>query len=171
MDKSKPKRLSSAKKRIIFIVAAVIFVAMIVTIVYLLIKLKTPEKNSKDKRPTVVTSQNAEAVKATMDEPVPDGSYRVVMKTAWTFKGDTSDAYVENSKTNTRTVYFDVFLADSNELVYSSPYIPVGEKLQGFNLDADLEPGSYNGIVTYHLVDDDKEEVSNLSVSVTFEVK
>jgi hypothetical protein len=102
---------------------------------------------------------------------VEDGSYHVSMNTNWTFQNDGSDAFVENSADNTRTIYFDVLLADTEELLYSSPYIPVGESIQNFALEATLDKGSYNGIVAYHLVDDTHTEVSSLSVRVTFEVK
>jgi uncharacterized protein (UPF0333 family) len=171
MEKSIQKKPELNKKLLISISVSGIIVALVVVVIILLVERYTSKLSIKSKRPTVVTSQNAEEVKTLMDEPVPDGSYRVRMNTDWTFDGNISNAYVENAKTNTRTVYFDVFLADSKELVYSSPYMPVGEKIQGFSLDADIEPGSYNGIVTYHLVDEDENEVSNLSVSVTFKVK
>lgn len=172
MEKQKTRtaaKLSPTAKRVIIIGAAVVFVAMAITIIILI--TRSGETSPKDERPTVVSQGNAEEVKASMDEPVQDGYYQVTMNTSWTFEGKASDAYVENVTNNTRTVYFDVFRSDTNELVYSSPYIPVGEKIKGFALDADLEPGSYDGLVTYHLVDDNNEEVSNLSVTVTFEVK
>lgn len=171
MEKITPKKQVFNKKRLIIIALSVTFIVMLATIIYLLIRLNTPKQSKKNQRPTVVTSANAEQVRTLMDEPVEDGSYHVLMNTTWTFKGKSSNAYVENAQDNTRTVYFDVFIANTNELVYSSPYIPVGEKLQGFTLDADLEPGNYNGLVTYHLVDENMEEVSNLSIKVTFEIK
>jgi flagellar basal body-associated protein FliL len=171
MEKITPKKQVFNKKRLIIIALSVTFIVMLATIIFLLIRLNAPKQSKKNQRPTVVTSGNAEQVKNLMDKPVEDGSYRVVMNIDWTFKGNASNAYVENAKDNTRTVYFDVFIAETKELVYSSPYIPVGEKLQGFTLDADLEPGNYNGLVTYHLVDDNMEEVSDLSIKVTFEIK
>ena len=163
----------SLKTGIIISVASVVFIAMAATIVYLLIEQgssKDEKITKKDNRPTVVSEENVDEVIAAMDEPVPDGSYEVSMNTKWSFDGDSSNAYVENSVNNTRTVYFDVTLADTGELVYSSPYIPVGEKVEKFALSTDLPSGAYDAVVTYHLVDDDKEEVSNLSVSVAFQV-
>lgn len=171
MEKNSSVKPSSAakKKRLIIIGVSVVFLAMAAVIIFLL--TRTDAKQPKDERPTVVSQGNAEEVKATMDDPVEDGYYQITMNTEWTFDGKTSNAYVENSKNNNRTVYFDVFRADTNDLVYSSPYIPVGEKIQNFKLDADLAPGNYDGLVTYHLVDENNEEVSDLSVTVTFEVK
>ncbi len=160
-------------KRILLIVIPVVVLAAAV-VVFLLTrpdKAGTDTPQATDDRPTVVSSDNAQSVMDSIDKPVEDGSYQVTMNLTWVFDGESSDAYVENSRNNTRTVYFDVFRADTNELVYSSPYIPVGEKLSGFALDTQLEPGSYNGLVTYHLVDDDHNEVSSLSVTVKLDVK
>jgi uncharacterized Fe-S cluster-containing protein len=170
MKTSEPKK--STMRRLIIIGASVVFVAMAAIIIYLLTRSgDAAKKVVKDDRPTVVTSQNSDQIKANIDKPVEDGYYEVGMNTTWTFDGKTSDAFVENSKNNNRTVYFDVFRSDTKELVYSSPYIPVGDKIQNFALTADLEPGSYDGLVTYHLVDENNEEVSNLSVAVTLTVK
>lgn len=176
MKKKTTKKAKLSLKAIIFISAAsVIFIAMAATIIYLLF-FKSDKQDDKaftkeDDRPTVVTEDNVDEVVAAANEPVQDGSYEISMNTEWTFSGDSSDAYVGNSVNNTRTVYFDVTLADTDELVYSSPYIPVGSKVSNFALDSDLDPDTYDAIVTYHLVDDNKEEVSNLAVSVSFQVK
>ena len=167
---SRKKAGLSLKTGIIITVLSVVFIAMAGTIIYLLVTEDDSSNKKKDERPTVVTEKNVKEVVDAMNEPVEDGSYEVSMNTKWTFDKNSSNAYVENSINNTRTVYFDVTLADTEELVYSSPYIPVGEKVEGFALDTKLEPGAYKALVTYHLVDDDKEEVSNLAVTVTFQV-
>ena len=168
MKKNSPKKKKlSLKARIAIGVTAVVIVGLIATIAYLLLH---KDKDINNDRPTVVTSDNVDEVIAAMDEPVADGSYEISMNTEWTFNGTTSNAYVANSTDNTRTVYFDVTLADTGELVYSSPYLPVGSQIKEFALDTKLNSGAYDGIVTYHLVDDKKEEVSNLSVTVTFQV-
>lgn len=157
---------------IVLIVVLVVVLAAVVTFFYLITHQKNIDvTESADGRATVVSSDNAQAVKAAMEKPVEDGSYQVTMNLAWVFDGKSSNAYVENSKDNTRTVYFDVFRADTKELVFSSPYIPVGEKMKGFVLDKALPQGSYNGLVTYHLVDDDHKEISTLSVTITMQVK
>ncbi len=161
------KQKMSVKARIAIGVTVVVILGLIATIVYLVLP---KDSDKKDNRPTVVTEQNVEEVIEAMDKPVTDGYYEVSMNTKWTFDGGSSNAFVENATSNTRTVYFDVTLADTGELVYSSPYIPVGSKIENFALDAKLNPGAYNGIVTYHLVDDNHEEVSNLAVTVSFQV-
>ena len=102
-----------------------------------------------------------------------DGYYETRMNVEWKFpnsKTESTNAYVENSPNNKRTVYFDLTLADTNELIYSSPFIPVGVRLEKFKLDAEVPAGEYTGIVTYHLVDDDYRELTTVSVSVTLRI-
>lgn len=158
------------KKKIQVTITVVVFSLLIAVIIYLLF-FKDKDNNDKDTRPMVVTEDNVDDVINAMDKPVKDGYYDVTMSTKWVFDGNSSDAYVENSKSNTRTVYFDVNLSDTKELVYSSPYIPVGKKMKGFALKSKLAPGAYDAYVTYHLVDDNNKEVSSLSVNITFQVK
>jgi len=171
MKKNSTKKALALKTRIIIIFTSVAFIALASVVVYLLFYINNnKEEEKKDTRPTVATEDNIDEVIDAMDEPVEDGYYEVTMNTSWNFKDGSSNAFVENSINNKRTVYFDVTLSDTGELVYSSPYIPVGEKIQNFDLDTNLASGSYNALVTYHLVDENNEEVSNLSVTVTFQV-
>jgi hypothetical protein len=125
-------------------------------------------------RGTVVNEDNVEEVLEKMKEPVQDGYYRMRMNNDWTFPaGDkpSTNAYVENADTNTRTVYIDVFRDDTEELVYSSPFIPVGAKIEKFALDAKLPKGEYAATATYHLVDDNHNEITTASVAVTLRVE
>jgi type II secretory pathway pseudopilin PulG len=124
-------------------------------------------------RGTVATSENVKDLQAEASKPVEDGYYESKMNTDWDFPSGTqpsTNAYVENSVNNKRTVYFDLTLADTKELVYSSPYIPVGAKLDKFKLDKALPAGKYAGVVTYHLVDDNHQELTTVSVSVNLTI-
>jgi len=58
----------------------------------------------------------------------------------------------------------------TNELLYSSPYIPVGSILEEITLVKELPAGDYDTIVKYHLVDDDMKELSTVSVSVKLHI-
>jgi hypothetical protein len=79
------------------------------------------------------------------------------MSMTWTFADGTSesnDAIVVNSKNNTYPFYFDVTLNDTDELIYSSPVVPVGSQLANIKLDKDLDPGEYKATVMYSLLED-----------------
>ena len=124
-------------------------------------------------RGIVVMPDNVEELLAQQEVPVEDGHYRSRMNTDWVFPGSggpSANAYVENPAGNTRTVFFDLFLQDTMELVYTSPFIPVGAKLENFALDAHVPAGRYRGIVTYRLVDDNFEEITTVSVAVNLHI-
>lgn len=159
---------------IIIILLALLLTAVIVMMVLLLRDKPQTQENvdaGSGTKGTIVTQDNAGEL--VMDEGVaPDGYYNVSMSIDWHFKdGVTKDAKIANKTTNTRTVYFDLLTEDTEDLVYSSPYIPVGESMQGFILDKELAPGTYDMIVRYYLVDDDNMEVSNVSVGITIYVE
>lgn len=124
-------------------------------------------------RGTLVTPENVQELIAAEPETNTDEAYTVAMSVDWDFEDGAStsrNAYVQNHVSNSRTVYFDLVMADTLELVYSSPYIPVGSTLRDFALDKDLEAGDYLAIVEYHLVDDDHNELSTVSVTVNLHI-
>lgn len=126
-----------------------------------------------DGRATVITEDNVDEVIQSMNEPPTDTSYTVSMTNEWTFADGTAEAedfYVKNTEINSRTVYFDLQLQETGEVIYSSPYIPVGEYMNTITLDKDLDAGDYIVIMTYHLVDDDHAELTTVSVAVEIHI-
>lgn len=124
-------------------------------------------------RGIVATPENIEEIISGMGEPVQDGYYVTKMNLEWLFDRwdvPSKNAYVENSIDNTRTVYFDLFIDYTEELVYSSPFIPVGSKLEGITIDKELPEGEYAATVTYHLVDDDYNDLTDVSVAVKLKI-
>jgi hypothetical protein len=95
------------------------------------------------------------------------------MNVDWTFDAwdaPSRNAYVANSENNKRTVYFTVSLAETNEIVYTSPDIPVGSQLTNFALDRNPGAGEHAAVVTYRLLDDEGNELSNVAVSVILRI-
>lgn len=161
---------SPKKKKSTYVIIGVLLILIIALgiIIYLLFP-----REEEDDRSMIVTEDNVEEIQEQMEKAAEDAYYETSMTTDWTFengKAKSQDAFVENPSSNTRTVYFDVNLADSDDLVYSSPYIPVGKSLKGFSLSKKLKKGDYPAVVTYHLVDDDNEEVADVSVGVTLHI-
>lgn len=164
-------------------VAAVIIITVLVVVIVSLLQ-REPEVIVEHERiivepnvggkGTLVTEDNLAEVLEELKKPVEDGSYSVKMNMNWHFPSSTEEstnAYVANSTRNKRTVYFDVILTGSNELVYSSPYLEVGAEISGFALDAALEAGEYEATVIYHLVDDDYNEITTASVIVVLTIE
>lgn len=160
---------------IVLILAVVIIGSLVGVIIYL---LNRPDEASEPKveMSNVVTPDNVEDVVNQMEteEKVPVGSYEVSMNTEWVFPDGNSastNAFVENSTANTNTVYFVVTLDGSGEEIYRSPYLMVGSHIENFQLDTALAKGTYNAIITYHLVDDDYNDLRSVSMYMTITIE
>ncbi len=161
---------------VIVIISAVVVIAVLVGVIIYLLNRPDGANEPKVDMSNVVTPDNVEEVvqKMETEEKVPVGSYEVSMNTEWVFPDGNSastNAYVENSTANTNTVYFVVTLDDSKEEIYRSPYLMVGSHIENFKLDTALEKGTYNAIITYHLVDDDYNDLRSVSMYMTITVE
>ena len=177
---SEPKKEASegkAKKKVpASAVIAVVAVAVIAVLVVVILHLLNPNDDNPPAggEGVFVTEDNVDEVIDSMNEPISDASYTANMSNDWTFENGQAEAegfYVKNSESNSRTVYFTLQLADTNEQIYSSPYIPVGGEMTSLTLDKDLEAGDYNVVMTYHLVDDERTELTTVSVAVAIHIK
>lgn len=156
---------------IIAVVAVIVVIVLAVVLIFVLTK-KEPQAEIGG-RGTIVTDDNVQEIIESMNERNTDASYTVTMTNEWIFEDGGASAenfYVENAENNSRTVYFELLLADTNEVIYSSPYIPVGEAMNTFTLDKKLDAGDYDVIMVYHLVDDDKAELTTVSVAVEIHI-
>ena len=168
-----PVKKSNKKLSILGIASTTIVIFLIVIIILLLKRNDKPEISSLGSHSTLVTTENIDEVEAKIEKVSADDSYRATMSVDWTFENGTAkstDAYVENSITNSRTIYFDVNLSSTNELIYSSPYLPLGSKLNNITLIKNLDAGDYPALVTYYLVDDDQNVIANVSLAITVHV-
>ncbi len=105
----------------------------------------------------IVDEENASSIYEQMRQEVAEGMFECDMSYEWTFKdgkSSSSDAYVANSPNNTHPIYFDVYIKDTDELIYSSPVLPVGTQWTDFKLDKPLEAGSYKCVCMYNLLKD-----------------
>ena len=160
---------------IVIVIAAVVICALIGVIVYL---LNRPAETAEPEvvYDNVITPDNVEEVVDQMEaeEKVPVGSYEVSMNMDWVFPdGNTAstNAFVENSTANTNTVYFTLTKKDGGEQIYRSPYLTVGSHIENFKLDTALAKGTYDVIITYHLVDDDFNDLRSVSMYMTITVE
>jgi len=179
-NETETAKKSSNAGKIIIIVAALIIIALLAVIVVLLLKgKKEPEAKRDDvaARGTVVNQSNAEQVVDDMvlTPYVEPGYYEASMTNVWHFADGESvseDAYVANVEGNTNDVYFDVFLAtDEENPIIESPVIPRGAEMEEIKLDKDLDAGTYDCVMIYHLIGENQETVSTLRVGITIIVE
>ena len=169
------------RKNIIVIVAFVVLIAALAACIVLLLTRQKEEPAQVSESPVrsnvldrgVVDEDNAGEIMDEMSEKVSKGMFECKMTTAWTFddgKSESPNAYVANVENNLYTLYFDVYEETTNELLYSSPMLPVGTELKNFKLDKELPAGEYDAVVMYTMVDENLEEVSNVGFKVTITV-
>lgn len=170
--------------RTIVIVGSLVFVALVGVIVALVVVLMNRgerivyvETDSEPQQRTrVISDDNVEAMVEDLvrEPPTPLGYYEVSMNTNWYFPdGDSPsrNAFVENVRNNTHDVYFDVQMRDTEEVIYESPLIPLGERLTTVELNRHFDKGVYDCVIIYHLVDEEQRTVSTLSMGLTVTVE
>lgn len=172
----------TSKKKILVIVVGLVLLSVIGALAAAVVVLLNNEEDNEaiklngtmvDGRGTIVTLDNKDEVLADLDKTVSSGLFQIKMNNEWTFEDGSKpskDAYVANATTNTNTVYFTITLDSTGEVVYDSPYIPVGYAMTDITLLKDLSAGTHTGTLTYHLVDENKKELSALAVNVIMKV-
>lgn len=151
--------------KIVIAICVVIIIALLALVLYLLFG-----KQEKQRRNVVVNEDNVREVLENLPEPNPSGTYEAIMNSTWNFANADSpsyNAYVKNAEANTNAVYFDVVRTDTEETIYESPILPVGSYLEDITLDSQLPAGTYDCILTYHLLDEDEESISTVRLTLT----
>ena len=173
----RPNKKEKKKIRPAYVVTAisVLVLAAVLAVLFWPTKEEPPEERRtvSGGRGSVLTLDNLEQERERLNGASPDAQYTVSMTTEWefaTWDSPSRNARVDNLERNSRAVYIDVTLNDTGELVYSSPYVPLGETLRGFALDSPVAAGEHAATVTYVLVDDDHQEVTTVSIHVTLRV-
>ena len=155
-------------RKIIIIAFAVLCIALAVCIVLLLQKTKPKELDR-----GFVDESNKDKVMEDMGNKVAEGMFECKMTTSWVFedgKSESPNAYVANVESNLHTIYFDVYDTATDELLYSSPMLPVGTELNNIKLEKELQKGEYDAVVQYTLVGEENEEVSTVGFNITISV-
>lgn len=188
------KRPEDGKGRrlaVIGIIAAVIIIILLVVCIVLLITRSGSSSKSSDASQSgyqagsqsgdassvldrgFVDNTNTNDIVTDMAEQVKEGMFHCSMTFDWTFENSNSvspNAYVANAEDNRYTLYFDVYEKETNELLFSSPLLPVGSEFKEVKLEKTLVPGDYKAIVMYTLVNEDYEEVSSAGFTITISI-
>lgn len=158
-----------SKKKGILIALIILLLIVIVAlgvIVYAL--LHKPE----EPKPERAVSEGL-VVDGNIDEKASNARFTTDMNMIWTFPSGSAvsnNAIIGNSESNEYECYFEVYLDNEEQtLLYSSPVLPVGKKLDELKLNQVLPDGSYDAICTYHILDDEdpERELGTVSFAVS----
>jgi hypothetical protein len=190
MSTGADKGKDSSKKGNGMMIALIISLVVVVIAVILIVVLVRRKGNDAPASDTTEQTQTREVVSDVrtvldensgaeimdqMREEVAEGMFECQMSMTWSFadgKSASEDAYVANSTNNTHPIYFDVILDGTEDVIYSSPVMPVGTELTGFKLDKELEAGTYEATVMYNLLKDteSQEVISSAGFVVTINI-
>ncbi len=155
-----------SKKKILVIAAFIVLAAVIGILGIVIYKLVNKEEEVQ--RPERAVSEGL-VVGGSTNQKASEARFTTDMNMVWTFPSgsDTSNnAQIGNSKSNLYECYFEVYLDDEEQtLLYSSPVLPVGTRIDKLKLNQVLPDGSYEAICTFHLLDDEDSEVELGTVS------
>lgn len=170
---------------ILIVILCVVIVALLVVIAFLLGRGNqagnvTTAENGNTRQVagsvrTVVDEASARSVMDEMREEVAEGMFKCDMTMTWNFDeggAKPRDAYVANNADNTHPIFFDVYLEGTDELLYSSPVLEVGNTWTDIALSEKLDPGTYKADVKYTLLKDSQsqEEISSAIFVITINV-
>lgn len=181
----KAKGAGTNKSLLIVCVVAAVIIAVLVGIIVVMMNSSKSNENvttdgseENEKRPVLLTEDNIdEMAEEILNQPEQEGipmSYQVTMNSTWEFEDGesaSSNAYVANSENNETPVYFDVIRNDTQEVIYQSPVIPLGMDLEDIVLDVDLDAGSYECTMVYHLLDEDQNTLTTVNMWLMVKVK
>lgn len=159
----------------LLIICGVVIIALLGTVIYLLVNRPAQgevQSAQPVNRNVVVNEDNVDEVLSQLqqEQRTAPGYYEVMMNTTWYFpsgEDPSSNAYVENVETNTNAVYFDVTLVDTEETILASPILPLGSYMDNITLDTALPAGTYDCLVTYHLLDEENVSISKVTLTLT----
>jgi len=105
----------------------------------------------------------------TTEQTIP---FQASMTTEWNFadgKSASENAFVANKEENKIPISFEVTLK-TGETIYTSSVIPSGGRVDNIVLSKELAAGSYDAIVTYHLLDENHKEVANAQIEILINI-
>jgi hypothetical protein len=171
IDNRSTTKQQGNRSTIIILITAIVVVCILAGVILFLLSGKDSQVYN-----AVVTPDNVEEVidQQSQEDYTPIGSYEVNMNTDWVFPDGASastNAYVGNNTSNQNTVFFTIALTDDERQIYESPLIPPGSHLEDLKLDEDLDAGTYGAVLTYHLVDEENQEISSVAVNITITIE
>ena len=167
------KETKTSRKRVLIIVAVLLLLAVIGAMGAVIYTLMNKKEEPAARERAVSAGL---VVDGKVDQKAADARFTTDMNMVWTFPSGSAvstNAIIGNSASNLYECYCEVYLDDEEQtLLYSSPILPVGKRLDQLELDEVLPDGTYDAVCTYHLVDDEdpEKELGTVSFGVSLMV-
>lgn len=159
------KESKNTKKKAVIIGLAVLVIGVIGVMGAVIYRLMNKEEAPRERAVSsgLIVDEND------IDQKAANARFTTDMNMIWVFKSGSRISYnavIGNASDNEYECYFEVYLDDEDQtLLYSSPVLPVGKRLDLLTLDKGLPDGIYEAVCTYHLLDDEDPETELGTVS------
>ena len=112
----------------------------------------TPDENCKA---GALSTPDVDEIRKNLNEQVEKGMINISMNMNPVFESGTSEGnlLIVNEEINTYPQIVEIYLKDSNELIYKSGGIAVGSCVEKGTLLVDLDEGSYDAVAYFNAVD------------------
>lgn len=177
---SKKKRAGTPKGKTVAVVITIIMTSAVVALGAVCVHLYNENKAQKQAEvinrhvsgSSMVVSDDNRNVVGEINQKAEEGKIVVKMTQNWVFTdgGKNSNAYLANSERNSYDLQFEMTLADSGEVIMTSPNVPVGSCIENFSLEKQLDPGKYDVIISHNQIKDG-EIYNTVRTSATITVK
>lgn len=163
-DKNQPPK-KNRKALIVGIIAIILAI-----ILFLFLRSCSPQETT----PTTPTNQlditmdkNAvngkrdsltkEEIENELNSKVKEGEITISMNKYPVFKDGTSEGnlLIVNESKNLYPQVVQIYLSDTDELIYQSGLIPIGSRIDSASLDVDLDKGTYDCYVMFNNIDEE----------------
>lgn len=178
--------MEKKKNNVLLIVVIVLLLIIILGgVVYIVHSKKNNNQESKPtqeptEKPTVSHELHREAGIITNEEEAaeyeegePTTFYTDYKREIHVTDGNKAVCYIGNSESNYyENMYFQLFVNDEDgnfsedDEIYLSGTIPRGSRIESMELEKNLDPGTYSGVITFVVLNDDDEIVSALNFAV-----
>lgn len=109
-----------------------------------------------------------------LQEKADESSFRIVINSNPYVDVQTNrcNLMIANPEENNRDIQVDIYLENTQEIVYQSEQIPPGERIAYDHLMKELEVGEYPAIAVFSTLDEETGEVANqFEVALLLDVK
>lgn len=118
-------------------------------------------------------TRSQEEIQAELNEKVAESNINISMNLNPIFKtaNDKGSLMIVNSNVNNYMQIVEIYRDDTNELIYTSPAIPVGKQVKTAKLDVLLAKGEYKCTAYFNAVKEDGTYVGKAAAKVTITIQ
>ena len=177
------KKASGSNSKILVIIIAILAVVLIGVVLFFVLNGKND--NNKEEETSRSSGLQYEAHVITDDpeklqdaveklyEKAKEGQMTLSMKNqAVSTDGINFACYLGNDIKNNYDMYMVLYRDDTQEEIFRSGLIPIGSRIEEFQVTKKIEPGTYEGTLVYNQVEEDKETIhAQVNVGLTLIVE